>query len=135
MSDSFEDFKAQCKRDHESTKRTRKTKKKPTESKPKSKRLARFKGGCTPDFREYMKSKKWRKKARRARDAADYKCERCAREGRLVVHHKTYERLFFEPLSDLIVLCHICARKKPDEPRVQHDEMSREFRAIVKVNQ
>jgi hypothetical protein len=36
------------------------------------------------------------------------KCERCASDRRLNLHHKTYARLFNERPEDLEVLCHRC---------------------------
>ena len=43
------------------------------------------------------------------------KCERCESQLKLSLHHKTYERLGKEPLSDLELLCEECHRKADEQ--------------------
>lgn len=59
-------------------------------------------------YHDYLKSPRWRKKAAAARKRAGYRCQLCNREGRLQVHHRTYERLGYELPGDLIALCARC---------------------------
>jgi 5-methylcytosine-specific restriction endonuclease McrA len=62
-----------------------------------------------PKYSEYIKSPGWRAKREEKLFAANYKCEQCGFEDpKLEVHHKTYEHLGDEWMSDLIVLCSFC---------------------------
>lgn len=59
-------------------------------------------------YHEYLKSKQWQEIRRvKLRDAM-YQCSKCPSTERLEVHHKTYERLGYESMRDLEVLCHEC---------------------------
>lgn len=62
-------------------------------------------------YEEYLRSTRWKRiRDERLRLAGD-RCERCGATGpaiRLEVHHKHYEHLGNEPLSDLEVLCDGC---------------------------
>jgi hypothetical protein len=62
-------------------------------------------------YEDYLKSDEW--KARRAsifkRDGK--KCQSCLSEEATEVHHLTYERIFSEPLFDLVAICRPCHEK------------------------
>lgn len=61
------------------------------------------------DYDEYMQSEKWREVREQRLEFAQGRCELCNRgESTLEVHHRTYERLGEENLSDLIALCSTC---------------------------
>ncbi len=62
-------------------------------------------------YLEYITSPVWKAKAYDARESADNKCQLCNGYKYLQVHHRTYERLGNEPLSDLITLCSDCHKK------------------------
>ena len=64
------------------------------------------------EYREYLKSDKWKQKATRKRKQAGNKCQLC-NKGTLTlhVHHRTYENIYKEKLADLIVLCEKCHEK------------------------
>jgi hypothetical protein len=47
------------------------------------------------------------------------RCERCGYAHELQLHHKTYERLGRELISDLEVLCHQCHEKADEERALQ----------------
>jgi 5-methylcytosine-specific restriction endonuclease McrA len=65
------------------------------------------------NYREYLRSKTWKRKARAARQRAHYRCTNCRRGNvRLEVHHKTYKRLGHERKSDVTALCPMCHRKE-----------------------
>ena len=66
---------------------------------------------CGVDYKAYIKSKRWKKKAAAARKRAGFRCQLCNAEGRLQVHHRTYERLGYELPGDLIALCVDCHKK------------------------
>jgi 5-methylcytosine-specific restriction endonuclease McrA len=58
---------------------------------------------------DYLKTERWKHKARAARKRADQRCQLCnSPAGPLEVHHRTYERLGFELSGDLIALCARC---------------------------
>lgn len=57
---------------------------------------------------EYLKTREWKVKRNRALIQAGNRCQVCASTYRLEVHHRTYERLGDELLSDLVVLCRSC---------------------------
>jgi hypothetical protein len=58
-------------------------------------------------YKEYLASPEWKELAGRVK-ARDRGCVLCASTGQLEVHHRTYERLFNEELSDLTTLCARC---------------------------
>jgi hypothetical protein len=61
------------------------------------------------EYREvYLCSDHWRWKRRLALAAAEHRCQVCYGDKRLDVHHRTYERLGQERVSDLTVLCREC---------------------------
>lgn len=59
-------------------------------------------------FGKYLKSDAWKLKAESVKARDGYTCLRCRSTDRLNVHHKTYKRVGFEPLSDLETLCKTC---------------------------
>lgn len=78
---------------------------------------------CEPTFEEryqaYLRSAAWRKRRGYALARAGNRCEGCgvsSLERRLEVHHITYDRLGFEDLRDLRVLCPEC-HERADEKR------------------
>jgi hypothetical protein len=61
------------------------------------------------EYAEYLKTNKWQQKRNAVWRKAEGKCGRCggwAHGGQ--VHHKTYEHIFNEPLTDLQLLCRYC---------------------------
>jgi 5-methylcytosine-specific restriction endonuclease McrA len=63
------------------------------------------------DYYDYLLTPHWDYIRRAKLREASNRCELCFSKERLNVHHKTYERLGMEKLSDLIVLCHECHTK------------------------
>lgn len=61
-------------------------------------------------YKSYLLSKDWKKKRALKLKSVGNKCQCCGSIYRLQIHHKTYKRLFKEPLSDLVVLCPTCHR-------------------------
>lgn len=59
---------------------------------------------------DYLKTREWKVKRNRALIQAGTRCQVCASTHPLEVHHRTYERLGIELLSDLVVLCRSCHR-------------------------
>jgi 5-methylcytosine-specific restriction endonuclease McrA len=59
------------------------------------------------EYDEYLRSPEWREKADAVMERERSLCQRCGDPAR-EVHHKTYERIFCEPLTDLEALCVRC---------------------------
>ncbi len=70
-------------------------------------------------YREYINSTEWFVLRRVKLDQAEHRCQLCNAAGTLHVHHRTYERLGQEKLTDLVVLCEKCHERfhfpEPDE--------------------
>lgn len=60
------------------------------------------------DYQTYLQSEDWAKKREWALIFWGHKCALCFSKEHLDVHHRTYERLGNELITDLIVLCHDC---------------------------
>jgi len=64
------------------------------------------------DYKMYIKSDAWRKKAQQCRTYAGFRCQLCnsgpSKNNPLEAHHRTYERLGKERAKDLICLCREC---------------------------
>lgn len=78
------------------------------------------------DYESYLLSPEWReRRAERIRFAAG-KCEVCCSRDRLEVHHRTYERLGAELMTDLLVLCDDCHGRFHDKlPKIGTSAVSR----------
>lgn len=59
-------------------------------------------------YERYLHSPAWKAKRLDALDRAGHRCAGCTATDALQVHHLTYERLGFERLTDLMVLCEQC---------------------------
>lgn len=59
-------------------------------------------------YEEHLASPEWRVLRRLALEAAAHRCVICDGTRNLEVHHRNYERLGEERLSDLTVLCEDC---------------------------
>ncbi len=60
------------------------------------------------NYQEYLQSEAWNHKRKVALMFWDNRCTLCFSPNRLQVHHRTYERLGQERITDLIVLCEKC---------------------------
>jgi 5-methylcytosine-specific restriction endonuclease McrA len=65
------------------------------------------------DYAKYLQSPEWRAKADAVFARERSRCQRCGSPA-TDVHHKTYERIFREPLSDLEALCSRCHKLAHD---------------------
>lgn len=61
-------------------------------------------------YNEYRKTKHWRSLRAAVRSRAGGACEACGAQGSTDTHHRSYERLGEERLSDLVALCRDCHR-------------------------
>ena len=57
------------------------------------------------NYKRYLRSEEWRKKREQVFNAYGKICSVCGSVNNLHVHHKTYERIGKERISDLQVLC------------------------------
>lgn len=87
----------------------------PERQKRYAEQAARLEELRTMPYREYLQTAEWQETRKQALKRAHYKCQLCNREGRLNVHHKTYEHRGQELNSDLIVLCENCHGKFHDK--------------------
>jgi 5-methylcytosine-specific restriction endonuclease McrA len=62
-------------------------------------------------YDEHLLSEQWDKKKQKVRRRDGKRCQVCGDGKTLETHHLTYERVFVEKLSDLILLCSSCHRK------------------------
>ena len=62
-------------------------------------------------YQEYLQTDHWQETRKRALKRAGFKCQLCSSNGKLHVHHRTYENLGNENNADLIVLCETCHGK------------------------
>ncbi len=65
------------------------------------------------DYKSYIRSERWKRKARAAKERALRQCQTCGRpEGvvKLQAHHRTYVRLGYEIPEDITELCDDCHR-------------------------
>lgn len=56
-------------------------------------------------YKQYLLSDKWAEKRSKMMDIAGYACEVCKSTNNLQVHHLTYDHLYNEKPSDLVVVC------------------------------
>jgi 5-methylcytosine-specific restriction endonuclease McrA len=66
-------------------------------------------------YAEYLQSDHWKHMREIALRKAGVQCQLCTSSDRLEVHHKTYERLGEEAISDITVLCRSCHSKFHDK--------------------
>ena len=81
-------------------------------------------------YRQYLKSPRWRQKREARKNQDGYRCVRCGSSERLEVHHISYQRLGWEPLSDLRTLCRQCHQEISDlERKVGREKANAEFKS------
>lgn len=66
------------------------------------------------EYEQYLKTDRWAKVREQALARFDWRCATCHSDEHLQVHHRTYERVGCEYLTDLTVLCRYCHRALHD---------------------
>jgi 5-methylcytosine-specific restriction endonuclease McrA len=59
-------------------------------------------------YQDYLKTQEWLRRRAAKLEIAEHRCQLCNGIQDLQVHHRTYERLGGEKMSDLLVLCSEC---------------------------
>lgn len=59
-------------------------------------------------YEEYLDSPEWKEKQQAVLERDGHRCVACNRPDQLEIHHRTYERIGNELLSDLTTLCRAC---------------------------
>ena len=72
------------------------------------------------EYHLYLKSEKWYSIRQSALEGAGFTCQLCDSKDSLQVHHRRYENIGHEALSDLIVLCEQCHAKFHDVLESDH---------------
>lgn len=62
-------------------------------------------------YREYLCSPAWAYRRERVLERDQYKCRACEQARATQVHHLTYDRIFEEPLFDLVAICEPCHKR------------------------
>lgn len=60
------------------------------------------------DYEEYLASDKWARKRKAILERDKGLCQACLKRQATEVHHLTYERIFDEPMFDLVAICRPC---------------------------
>ncbi len=60
------------------------------------------------DYEEYLRSEKWKQKRTAVLNRDSGICQACLSSEADQVHHLTYDRIFDEPLFDLVAICQPC---------------------------
>ena len=63
-----------------------------------------------------MKSLAWSEKQTAVLERDGHRCRLCNSDTKPEVHHRTYDNVGKESLSDLTTLCHICHKQYHDNP-------------------
>lgn len=71
-------------------------------------------------YQDYLKTEHWREFRKYALKRVGYRCQLCNKNGKLHVHHRTYERRGCEEIGDVTVLCENCHGKHHDVLPTNH---------------
>lgn len=100
------------------------------------------------EYLEYLKSAEWAQTKIDLFLSRGKKCELCESTNKIAVHHRTYDNIFNEEPSDLIILCGHChfkihkkqilkkkkLKSKPKYPKLTPQEQSKRDKAIFNSN-
>lgn len=68
-------------------------------------------------YEEYLRSAEWAEKRELVLTRDGGRCQACYQASATEVHHLTYDRIFEEPLFDLVAICRPC-HEKLHEPKI-----------------
>lgn len=87
------------------------------------------------EYNKYISSYSWRLIRKKVLEDRNHTCEKCGLmpEAKLLhVHHKTYERLFNEELSDLELLCKNCHYKTHNNKKIKKSKAKNSLYSLNK---
>lgn len=106
-----------------------------TRKKRRRKKKKQAKGYRWKDYSKYLQTPHWQRLRERLKRSSRWECYSCGSTERLQVHHKTYDRLGHERLSDLVVLCEICHSKiHTGELSIENEKVGKMERVHVSKN-
>ena len=79
------------------------------------------------NYQEYLKSDTWQRKRKAVLKRDNYLCKHCQKKKAQDVHHKTYDNVGREPLSDLVSLCRECHEKQHIRNSKSEFDLDREY--------
>jgi hypothetical protein len=91
-------------------------------------------------YLDYIRSEEWFNLKIDLLQKRGCNCERCGKKKhplKLQIHHKTYERLFNERESDLIIVCRICHMKEHGlikEPKIKKPKVKKKVKKPKKYS-
>ena|ERR1041385_6770925 len=80
-------------------------------------------------YSQYLITQHWQDLRQRLFNVRGKKCERCDSEKEIEIHHKTYERIGKEELSDLLILCRTCHGE--EHAKLKLERMKRRVRRFA----
>lgn len=69
-------------------------------------------------YNEYLLSKEWKNKRQKLLNIVLNKCEACGSNEKLICHHGSYDKVWFEPLHHLFILCDYCHNEYHSKPEL-----------------
>lgn len=75
------------------------------------------------EYKAYLLSIEWKTIRQRLFTERGKQCERCSSNRILQIHHLTYERIFKEEMSDLLILCRSCHEKEHGIGKVKKNKV------------
>lgn len=69
-------------------------------------------------YHEYLISKEWKDKRNELLDIVWHKCEACWSIEKLICHHGSYDKVWYEPLHHLFILCDTCHTEYHSKPEL-----------------
>jgi hypothetical protein len=84
-------------------------------------------------YADYLQTEHWKKISEECKKLADYRCMLCNKGGTLDAHHRTYERLGSELMTDIICLCRDCHNKHHGKTQIKTSEMTYKEDAVLNI--
>lgn len=98
----------------------------------KKKKKPRRSGVFVGTYHDYLQSRQWAKKRRKALRHYGHKCATCGSGDNIHVHHRHYKTLFQESVLDLELLCAGCHANLHEQDEKCLDPLTAEFVNLVR---
>lgn len=87
-------------------------------------------------YLNYLKSAEWQEIRLHLIEKRNWTCERCGKQKkRLQIHHLTYDRLYNEKESDLMVVCPSCHHDIHFPPKPKKQKPDKKKNLLLKAEQ